>query len=173
MKPGYQKLREDLDKVEKLFTTNKRFKGAFDMGTYGSHDGDHKPKPTELCGTKACLAGWLSIVSKHGFNASWDGDGHGGYRLYSENDHGFESQASKVYGIPREEFKALFYNGVACHNEFGVNLRGKRALKAKIAEARALADKYEAKAAVEKAQAAFDEADAKYLELKNAVEKMS
>lgn len=105
-KPGWQKLLDDLDEIEKRFKDPK-FKGTFDMGHFGLHKGHHKPAKDNYCGTSACLAGWLVTLGKHEFRVPWIGVLTDSFVL--PVNAGWGHHAQDVYGVSWEEAHKLFY----------------------------------------------------------------
>lgn len=113
MKRGSDKLIEDIRAVNSHFATMRgTFIDTFDMGTFG-----HKQP---VCGTSACLAGWLGQVGKNEFKGKWDRSGVLGVQ---HSAHGWAEMAMEVYGMTYEEAETLFYTWTAIHGKSALRLK--------------------------------------------------
>ena len=102
----------------------------FDMGTWGSHVGDHDPKKDNFCGTTACAMGWATMIpsfQKLGLVGEWrpvhEDDCAGDEVKHSQMIHLFAKTgraivrddaigvAQRLFGITYKEAAHLFYYG--------------------------------------------------------------
>lgn len=140
---GWRALEDDLNRLEDLFFEKEGFKGKFNMEDWGSHKAkgqEHEPQEENFCGTSACMAGWLAVVSRNGFDAKWDADGS----LVANSETGrsrrnfdFDWLAMEIYGMRHTEANFLFMTNL--------DATGKRALRDKIAEARKIVEEIKAR----------------------------
>jgi hypothetical protein len=100
------------DILEKLPDDN------FDMGQWGEHEGRHKPKQDNYCGTVACVLGWASLdpgLRRQGLKGLWT---HSRYydntissSLSVEFDGLRDADAGKeFFGLSDEEKIQLFFD---------------------------------------------------------------
>lgn len=106
-KPGWQRLEEDVAALEKhLFEGGE---GRFNMHLWGQSEDKN------LCNTSACMAGWLGMLSKNGFDAVWEGDDSEGFALSAAaaTTYGnFTSQAMYVYDMTMAEANYAFVDAM-------------------------------------------------------------
>lgn len=87
------------------------------MSVWGENPTELKPKLNNLCGTTACIAGWLSLRPKwrkRGFTSKWLKS------LYDETwelwpgkcdeDDGWCDMAESVFGVDHGGLHRIFYN---------------------------------------------------------------
>ncbi len=89
----------------------------FDMGTWGFHNGDHKPEDSNFCGTAACALGHAALDPanrKQGMELAWNRVSRCSYGSGWEASISFKGEIGDAagalfFGLSYEESQSLFY----------------------------------------------------------------